>query len=313
MAVISGRQHGLAKQNEMEITKNIQTENGMSEFQIRLLKNEGVGLLTTRQNDSYFILDSSDYWYDLIQDNYPRKQKCSCKNEWFRVQFQFFIRDNSEDIREVLINTTCTNCEKKSTRETIDIDYSPTNKLIENQITYVKKPDIRYKYEELTAFWIKSDLNSFLHFLIKELNLNAYCWYFKQPENIRAFETVTLGTAIEIGEKFLGFYFTNEKLQIKDLIKFEDEQGVYIDRNLWRKRKIIKLSSCNIYEIGPLYYITFCNQYIDKEEVHDKSAQFETNTNELKNWLKENFINKRGKTSFDGKEGYQKYLDKRKM
>ena len=295
----------------MEIAKEIQTEKGISEFQIRLLKNEDVGLLTTRENDNYFILDSINYWYDLIQGGYPRKHKCSCKNDWFKVQFQYFIRDNSEDIREVRINTTCTNCGKSSTRETIDIDYSPTNELFENPVTYVNKPDIRYKFTEFTAFWTKSDLDNFFHFMIKELNLNAYCWYFKQPEDIRIYEKVTLDKAIEKSDKFLRFHFTSEKLQKEDVQKLENELGIIVDRNLWRKRELIELSGINIYEIGRLYYITFCNQYIDKEEVKNKSAKFATNTNKLKNWLIENFINKRGKTCFDGKEGYQKYLDKR--
>ena len=67
----------------------------------------------------------------------------------------------------------------------------------------------------------------------------------------------------------------------------------------------------NIYEIGRQYIITFCNQYIDKEEIKDKSVQFELIANKLKSWLKENFINKRMKTCFDGEEGYQKYLDTR--
>jgi len=183
--------------------------------------------------------------------------------------------------------------------------------LIENPITYVNKPNIRYKYTELTAFWAKSDLDIFLHFMVKELNLNAYCWYFKQPERIRTFEIVTLDAAIEKSEKFLEYYFTSEKLQKEDVLKIENEQGIIVDRNLWRKREIIKLSSINIYEIGLLYYITFCNQYIDKEKVKNKSAQFETITNKLKKWLKENFINQRGKACFDGKEGYQKFLDKR--
>ena len=295
----------------MEITKDIRTENGMSEFQVRLLKGEGVGLLTTRQEKNYLILDSKDYWYDLIQDNYPRKQKCSCKNEWFSVQFQYSIHKDCGYVQEIRIHTTCTNCGKSSKRETIDINYSPTNELIENPITYVKKPDIRYKYAEFFAFWTKSDLGNLLHFLSNELNVKIYGWYFKQPENIRTFKELTLDEAIEISDKNLLFYFTGETLQKEDVFKSEDEKGIYIDRDLWRKREIIKLSGMNIYEIGRQYIITFCNQYIDKEEIKDKSVQFELITNKLKSWLKENFINKRMKTCFDGEEGYQKYLDTR--
>ena len=49
---------------KQEVTKNISTGNGANEFQVRLLKNDGVGLLTTKNEENYLILDSIDYWYD---------------------------------------------------------------------------------------------------------------------------------------------------------------------------------------------------------------------------------------------------------
>lgn len=112
---------------KQEITKNITTEKGKNEFQVRLLKDKGVGLLTTKNEENYLILDSIDYWYDLIQNEYPKKKKYSCKNEYFYVQFNYIPRQETDDIREVRIITTCTNCKKVSKPITIDIDYSPTN------------------------------------------------------------------------------------------------------------------------------------------------------------------------------------------
>ena len=55
--------------------KTIITPEGENEFQLRILKEEGVGLLTTRSEKSYLILDSLDYWYDLIQTAFPKKRK----------------------------------------------------------------------------------------------------------------------------------------------------------------------------------------------------------------------------------------------
>jgi hypothetical protein len=60
-----------------EVTKIITTENGATEFQVRLLKDDGVGLLTTKKDENYLVLDSIDYWYDLIQNEYPKKKKFS--------------------------------------------------------------------------------------------------------------------------------------------------------------------------------------------------------------------------------------------
>jgi hypothetical protein len=92
------------------LSKTIVTPDGDNEFQFRVLKEEGVGLLTTRSDKSYLILDSLDYWYDLIQTAYPKKKKCKCSNEWFRVQFDYLLRENEEDIKSVQITASCTNC-----------------------------------------------------------------------------------------------------------------------------------------------------------------------------------------------------------
>ena len=53
------------------IIKNITTGKGEEEFQVRFLKDEGVGLLTTKNDNNYLILDSLDYWYDLIDTGVP--------------------------------------------------------------------------------------------------------------------------------------------------------------------------------------------------------------------------------------------------
>lgn len=296
---------------KQEITKSISTENGINEFQIRFLKNDGVGLLTTQNEENYLILDSIDYWYDLIQNEYPKKKKCSCKNEWFFVAFNYISRQETDDIKQIRIVTTCTVCNKVSKPISIDIDYSPTEDLITNPITFCQKPNIKYKFTELTSFWTKDNLDLFLNFISNELKLNAYCWYFKMPEKIRVFEHLTIEEVLEKKGTFLRLFLTKTKLDISKIIKEKNEHGVLIESEIWRKLEIIKVSSINMYEIGPLYYINFCNQYINKGNVLDKSEQFETITNQLEKWLKENFITKRGTKCFDGEETYEKFIAKR--
>ncbi|GHU19399.1 hypothetical protein FACS189475_06550 [Betaproteobacteria bacterium] len=293
----------------MEIEKNIRAANGANEFQVRLIKNEGVGLLTDRNGGSYLMLDSLQYWYDLIQNGYPKKVKCACKNEWFTVTFRYLYRDDSPDIREVQIVTTCAACGKSSTRMSIDIDYSPTDSLVSTPITYCEKPDIRYKFSESSSFWTDDDLARFLRFMLDELNLTAYYHYFKQPENVRVFEALPLEQAIERSGLFLRIYFTHEP--IENAVTFEDEKGVIIDRSLWRKQEMVMLSGMNIYEIGRMYFVKYCNQYISEGDVKDKSAEFEALTTRIMVWLRENFIGERGPNCFDGEEGYRKLREKR--
>ena len=300
---------------KQEVTKNITTENGANEFQVRLLKDDGVGLLTTRNEENYLILDSVDYWYDLIQNEYPKKKKCSCKNEWFYVTFNYIPRQGTDDIREIRITTTCTECNKVSKPISIDIDYSPTEELIEKPITFCEKPNIKYKFKELTSYWSGDNLSDFLKFIFFDLKLNVYCWFSQHPENKRRFEKVSFDKAIQIitvNHRYLNFYFSANELDTTSYIKLTDENGVYLKEGIWRRDEIIQLTApFVIMGYGLLYYINFCNQYLDKGNVKDKSEQFEKITSQIQVWLKTKFITKRGTNCFDGQEAYDKFMAKR--
>lgn len=54
-----------------------------SENIIQNIKDEKVDIVTNEEERSYFILDSADYWYDIIQESYLREKKCSCKTSGF--------------------------------------------------------------------------------------------------------------------------------------------------------------------------------------------------------------------------------------
>lgn len=300
---------------KQDITKNIVTENGVNEFQVRLLKEEGVGLLTTESGDNYLILDSIDYWFDLIQNEYPKKKKCSCKNEWFNVQFNYIQRQGTKDFRKINIITTCITCKKTSKPISINVKYSPTSELFDKPISYCEKPDIKYKFSELSSYWSGDDLKNFLQFIFLDLKLNVYCWFSKHPENKRRFEKISLEKALQIitvNHRYFYFHFTPDELDTRKFIKLTDDNGVFLKDEIWRRNEIIQLSApFVIMGYGLLYSINYCNQYLERGIVMDKSKNFELITNEIKSWLKHNFITKRGINCFDGKEAYQKIIAKK--
>jgi hypothetical protein len=292
------------------LEKKIQTENGLDEFQVRLIRADGVGLLTNRKNKSYLILDSLDYWYDLIQEQYPAKIKCSCKNDWFKLSFQYEYRENSPDISNVQIKTVCTNCGKLTPRMTVDIDYSPTNKLTENPVTYCEKPLIKYKYHDFSGIWLPDELNKVLRFLLEGQGWIANYYYFRRSENLRVFHALTLKQALEKGSDFLGVYFTLNA--IENAVVFEDTMGVVVDSNIWRKQELVYMT-CYIVDGLPMYHIRYCNQYIDQGEVKDKSAEFEAMTHQMKAWFSETFVKTRGRNCFDSEEGYKRFKEQLKF
>ncbi len=291
------------------IIKDISTQSGESDFQVRFLKHEGVGLLTTKNNLNYLVLDSLEYWYDLIQDAYPPRKKCSCKNDWFKIAYHYTIRNNSNDIKRVDIYTTCTNCNKTAKALSLDIDYSPTVKLLSEPISFCETPKLRYRYKELTGFWRQDDLKKVFDFMFNILNCKGYGLYHKPPEFKRAFKEFNYNDILKFicKSEFLEFYFSFQKMDVMDFVNTEiqDKEGVVLKLDNWRKNEVIRLSSItilnsdNLNNKNELFYLTYCTQYIEKGHIINKSLAFEEATNRLELWLKENFIQTRGKNCFD--------------
>ena len=282
------------------IEKNICSKDNDCEFQIRLLKDEGVGLLTGRSGDSYLILDSLDYWYDVKENHSPKKQKCSCKCDWFNILFRYYYRDNSPNIREVHIITTCTNCKKTTIRMSVDIKYSPTDQLLSQPITFSENPNLRCKLNNFSALWTPCDLERFLRFLYDELNMTAYDKYSKTAWYLNP---LTFEETIKKATKCL--YITQKPI----VSESENENDLLFEREPWRKGEIIEFSSINIHGMGLMYFITFCTQFINKSHIEEKPKEFSLLTRRLTSWLKKNFITERGKNCFDSDEMYQKFME----
>ena len=297
--------------------KTIITPEGENEFQLRILKEEGVGLLTTRSEKSYLILDSLDYWYDLIQTAFPKKKKCRCSSEWFRLQFDYSIREDEKEIRSVQVTSTCANCAKNLKMMLVEFKYSPTLHFLDQPIQYCEKPNIKYKFENLNCYWRRENLNLFLKFIAEHLRLHIYRYYSKHPENTRHFEQVSYEKAIEItiiNHRYFDFYFSlNEIIDNAEMIHSYIESGPIVKKDLWRKNELIHLSSpFSILGFGTLYYIHYCAQFLDRGKVDNKSPEFEEMTLRLKSWLKTTFITRRGKDCFDGEEAHKQVMAKLK-
>ena len=296
------------------ISKSIVTEDDETEFQVRLIAHQGVGLLSARNGKSYLVLDSIEYWFDLIQNAYPPKKKCKCKQEWFTVRFDYIPRAGTEDFKEVKIICTCAGCNKTARPVSIEIDYSPTDELLTRPITYCEQPNLKYKFSELLCYWQAQNLTTFLDYMFHTLRVNVYCLFWQRPEFIRRFEKVTFEKAIQIitiNHQHFGFYFSAHEIDTEAMVAARDEKGVYLKADIWRRHEIIHLSSpMAVAGYGLLYEIQYCNQYLDKGVVKDKSRSFEELTHTMKRWLGETFVTKGGKNQFDGKEAYDKLMQK---
>lgn len=229
---------------EEKIRKRIITPDGEDEFQIRYIFDENVGLLTTRSEKSYFILDSIDYWYDCIQNGYPPKKKCKCKNDFFKLYFDYVSRIGTDDYKMVELTSCCTECGKRRKFAAIDIDYSPTEQLYEQPITYCEKPRIKYKTYSIKGYWEEETFYKLTDFLSQQ-QLLIYCLYWDKGKRlVKKFTTEELKRFLfEEKRRYLKIYFSTKPLEMLFDKQSSDEKGISINADIWRKEEIINLHS----------------------------------------------------------------------
>ena len=281
--------------DERKISKEIISSAVEDEFQIRYIRDENVGILTSRSGKSYFILDSKEYWYDLIQEKYPSKQKCSCKNDFFKVRFDYLLRKETDDFSSVELISQCIECGKTKRFGMVDVDYSPSSQLFENAITYCEQPKIKYKTYTISGFLEKGALFELIEFLAQK-QLLIYLWYWNESGK-RCFKQVDFVELTKFlsdeNSKYLGIYFSFGPLEQISNNSYQDEKGIYIDRNLWRKKELIKIDSpirvISDNKIKLCYNMEFCSEFLDSNGmVNFKSDDFCKLVKALLKYIKEN-------------------------
>jgi len=277
------------------VFKEITTEENEAEFQIRFDGSGQAGMLYSRSGKAYFVVDSADYWYDMIQTSIPPAKKCACKNAWFTVKFEYVKREEYDDFREVIIHLTCTEC-GKAKRIPVQIDYGPTDALYDKPITFCEKPVIKYKLQSATGYWDNAGLEKYLEYMCNMLGLKAMCWYWRAGK--RYAEYVDTERLLAIAQKdkkdwYISILFMQKEVALGELIKETDgadKKGCCLKRDIWRNREMIELSSpLNMIGYGKLYYINLCTQFIDKGNVADKSDEFKALVKTMFKWLGENY------------------------
>ena len=110
--------------SEEILSKEVQTEDGQREFQLRWIGDEAVGVLTDHLERHWFLLDSGELWYDVTQDRSPIKQRCRCKNDWFTVTLDFLTRKGTEDFREATPRLRCTECGREKRITSMELQFN---------------------------------------------------------------------------------------------------------------------------------------------------------------------------------------------
>ncbi len=253
--------------NEEPMKKEAQTSNGCTQFQLRWLADEGVGVLTDREEHHFFLLDSGESWYDVTQDRYPPKLKCRCKNDWFTLTLDYLPRAGTEDFREVTPHLRCTACGREKRLTPIELDYGPTIHLWENPLSPCPAPRIKYKTYNRQGFWTPEQLKVMADFFL-ERGLLPYLWH----PNRETRKPTILPVPLEELDALLprskaALFFSRTPMDPSNT-----------RAGLWRKGELFELSGplCIIGpKTGQFYWIEFSAEYLDKDgNITPKSPEF---------------------------------------
>jgi hypothetical protein len=105
----------------------------------------------------YLLLDSKDYWFDVIQKGYPRLARCSCKNESFRLRIDYNIRDDG-DVNYIQVHSICSACAKTRRQLDFEVDYGGTGHLLKKPLVPCKNPKVLYDLKDLNLLLTLPDM-----------------------------------------------------------------------------------------------------------------------------------------------------------
>lgn len=292
-------------------------------FEISVLKDEGVAAARCLKCDrNYLLLDSGDYWFDVIQQGYPRPGRCGCKGTAFRLRVDYEFRDDG-DVGSVDVWSTCAACGKSRRQFDADIDYAPTAHLVDAPLTYCKNPRVLYDLKELTLYAKRADIARVVRFLHDDGGCHFIaCLRENDSWEVRSVDVDEAEQAIlketEFSLRYTWIYATPRSIKVpgRTVERSRNEDA------FWKRREIIRISSPTRMLLGSfgtrpslLYYVQYSNEYVQNERVTPKSQRFRDLAARLVDWLQSEFVTWRGPNCFDNPQEHQrafgrKYRDK---
>jgi hypothetical protein len=267
---------------------------------------------------NYLLLDSRDYWFDVIQKGYPRITHCACKNESFRLLIDYNFRDDGY-IDYIEVHSTCAACGRTRRQLNFEVDYCGTDHLLKKPLVPCKNPKILYDLWDISLLLMLPDMFRIVDRLAEEeCEFLSYvrredCWV---PVRQDAAEAKTM---IE-KRRFLFTYAIPKHIEVPDdQINGNKKEGTF-----WKRSEVIRISSkshvcthqsgddppticycsdppthANYTEIGLSFHINFSNEFVRGEKTAVKSKRFRQVTASLLGMLQAEFVSWRAPHCFD--------------
>jgi hypothetical protein len=267
---------------------------------VRLKRDEQVGLLTCSEGHHSLLLDSRDYWADILQNGKPKQLRCKCGSKLFAITLIYEFRDTG-DIRSVDVFSTCHACAHGQSRALFEINYSPTKELVTRPLDPIQKPWMQPKRREITAYWKPKDAESFVRHLVLSLGANIIQHIPRLEMAACKIEDIDFYPELKST-----LYFTN--IHGLDMPKGPHPENSAPCIRLWGPlHMMLKLDR----EPGYLYYVDYSLEVVRGADIVKQPAEFLAFAHSAVEWLSHEFPSTGRKYSADNPEEYMRLFGDR--
>jgi hypothetical protein len=267
---------------------------GSSTFTIFPVRVEGVAVVKcVGGGHSSYLLDSADYWADIIQDRRPRALKCACGSDEFRLRLEYDFREGTVSVRGVHVGATCARCSRERDVLDVEVDYEPTEALVESPLVAVDNPWQQPKRVSITALWTPAAFDAAIEQLVETQGATAFL--LEHGKATRPAGRAEIEQAHR-SERYFRVWFTVGGTAPAD------------ERDPWKTGPYLQLGSPTVMNYaggqGRLYYVEYAPQTRSAQGLIPQAADFLALCQGFREWLSRSFISSRGALCFDEPSEY---------
>jgi hypothetical protein len=269
---------------------------GSSVFTVRANAVESVGLATCDQGHPSLLLDSRDVWAHVIQVAPPRELRCRCKERMFQLTVDYEFRDGTRTVRAFGVRARCAMCAASRDVFRADVDYEPTDALIERPLDPVDDPWRKAKWIEVTGLWKRDDLEHLLRFVstLPDARIAFASWQ-QAPRELTAEAAVLAAREVRTYNIVLANQDVTLPMNLRDV---------------WKDLPVVHVGTPTSirYNTGDadLYYVSYALERIAEGAVMPQPAAFLAFAARVRAWLASEFVCERGKNTADNPAEYQR-------
>jgi hypothetical protein len=239
------------------------------------------------------LLDSRDYWIDLLQDGRPKLNRCQCGATLFQVDLAYEFRDNG-DVRSVEVSPLL-----------IDIKYSPTTEIVSRQLDPIQDPWLRPKRRQITAYWQPADAERFATYLVE--SHRARIFIQRKYDDI---EECQIGSIKFYPELDHDLFFTNLPKIMPPRIRDPQKSAPFLQLShpfhivlSWPRIGLPRYPE----GIGLLHYVEYSEEIAHAAAVVKQPEIFVEFARRACEWLRQNYVSERGRRTADNPDEYSRF------